>query len=316
MGSCRRRFSSVRTACAFACHLLRIVCCNTVNHPWLVFPQMCVKPRKLKLSDFPSPRSRRDLSAKRPNSMSRVLSGCSPRPNFANRSRRSVRNRRLFTMLEPNHEVVAESHDDHVTMCMLLSPLLGPQVEHIVQVDLSQYRRNAAALDRTDLAVHSLPILQHASVQPFLDESHDALVPDSVLDKLHQPFMDKGSKEVPNVGVEHPVHLLFRDADRGRVQRLVRAASRSEPIRKAEKIRFIDGAAHLSHRALDDLVLQCRHSERPKPPVCFRYVRSANRLCPVRSSRQPRREVLEVGLQVLAVVPPRLAVYAGGCVSL
>lgn len=28
------------------------------------------------------------------------------------------------------------------------------------------------------------------------------------------------------------------------------------------------------------------------------------------------REVLEVGLQVLAVVPPRLAVYAGGCVSL
>jgi hypothetical protein len=32
MGSCRRRFSSVRTAWTFSCHLLRIVWRNTVNH--------------------------------------------------------------------------------------------------------------------------------------------------------------------------------------------------------------------------------------------------------------------------------------------
>ena len=80
----------------------------------------------------------------------------------------------LFAMLEPNDEVVAETHDDHVTASVLLPPSLSPQVEHVVQVDVGQYRRNAAALDRTDLAAHSLPILQHASVQPFLDESHDS----------------------------------------------------------------------------------------------------------------------------------------------
>jgi hypothetical protein len=37
----------------------------------------CVKPRKLKVSGFPAPRARRFMLAKRPNSMSRVLSGCS-----------------------------------------------------------------------------------------------------------------------------------------------------------------------------------------------------------------------------------------------
>ena len=59
----------------------------------LVFPQQCVKPRKLNVSGFPSPRPRRFRSARRPNSMRRVLSGCSARPNRAKRSRNSVRKR-------------------------------------------------------------------------------------------------------------------------------------------------------------------------------------------------------------------------------
>ena len=34
-----------------------------------------------------------------------------------------------------------------------------------------------------------LPVLQHAGVQPFLDEPHDAPVRNPVLDELHQPFV-------------------------------------------------------------------------------------------------------------------------------
>ena len=83
----------VLTSCSFACHLRRIVWRSTVNRPVLVFPQQCVKPRKLKVSGFPSPRPRRFRSARRPNSMRRVLSGCSVRPNRAKRSRSSVRKR-------------------------------------------------------------------------------------------------------------------------------------------------------------------------------------------------------------------------------
>ena len=63
------------------------------KRPSLVFPQTWVKPRKSNVSGFARPRFRRLGAAKRPNSMRRVLSGCSSRLNFANRSRRSLRNR-------------------------------------------------------------------------------------------------------------------------------------------------------------------------------------------------------------------------------
>ena len=53
----------------------------------------------------------------RPNSISRVLSGCSSSPNFANRSRSSTRNRcASSSMLETDDEVVRETHDDHITV--------------------------------------------------------------------------------------------------------------------------------------------------------------------------------------------------------
>src|SRR5258708_31341749 len=58
---CRRRFSSALTALSLARHLWRIVCLSTVNLPCRVFAQLCVKPRKLKVSGFPSPRPMRGV---------------------------------------------------------------------------------------------------------------------------------------------------------------------------------------------------------------------------------------------------------------
>ena len=45
-----RRLSSAFTSLSFACNRLRIVCRSTVKRPLLVFPLMCVKPRKLNVS--------------------------------------------------------------------------------------------------------------------------------------------------------------------------------------------------------------------------------------------------------------------------
>ena len=39
---------------------------------------------------------------------------------------------RITEVLEPDHEVVREPHDDHVTVCVAASPPIGPQVEDIV----------------------------------------------------------------------------------------------------------------------------------------------------------------------------------------
>src|SRR5947209_9421258 len=87
------------------------------------------------------------------------------------------------------------------------------------------------------------------------------------------------------------------------------ASPRSEPVRKAEKIRFVDGVQHLDRGTLDDLVFQRRYSERSLPPVGLRYIHPTHRLGSVRSAFQPFREILEVLLQFLAVVPPRLPVH-------
>ena len=95
-----------------------------------------------------------------------------------------------------------------------------------------------------------------------------------------------------------------------RIQRVMRAAPWPEPVRETEKVRFVDGVQHLDRRALDDLVFQRRHSERPLPPVGLGDVHPPHRLGPVRSSLQPIGEVPEVLLQFLPVVPPRLPVHA------
>src|SRR5262249_2188702 len=58
----------------------------------LFFTQMCVKPKKLNVSGFPSPRRFRLSIANGPNSSSRVFCGCSSRLNLAIRSSSSARN--------------------------------------------------------------------------------------------------------------------------------------------------------------------------------------------------------------------------------
>ena len=60
-------------------------------------------------------------------------------------------------------------------------------------------------------------------------------------------------------------------------QRLVSAASRTKAIGAVEEVGFIDGAQHLRHRALDDLVLQDEDAERPLSAVSLGDVRPANR---------------------------------------
>src|SRR2546426_599388 len=82
----------------------------------------------------------------------------------------------LLPMLESHDEVIGEAHDHDVSARLLLSPPLDPEIEHVVQVKIGQQRTDAPALYRPHLAPCPRALLQHAGVQPFLDESHDAPV--------------------------------------------------------------------------------------------------------------------------------------------
>jgi hypothetical protein len=85
---------------------------------------------------------------------------------------------------------------------------------------------------------------------------HDALVPDSVLSELHQPFVRNGIEKATNVGVQHPVHMPLHEPDVQGIQRIVLAAPWAEPIRETSKLRFVDGVQDRHGRPLNDLVFQ------------------------------------------------------------
>src|SRR6266852_56414 len=212
--------------------------------------------------------------------------------------------------VESNHDVVRESHDDYIAVRPLPTPRLGPQVKYVMKIDVRQKRRGTSALGRPFLHAYPFPILPHAGSQPFLDQPHDAPICHPMLDELHQPFVRKAIEKAFDVQIQHPVHFSRQQSRVQRIQRLMLAAPWSEPVRKAEKVRFIDSIQHLDRRTLDNLVFQRRHSERSLPPVGLRDKHPTHRLRSIRSSLQPFREVLEIDFQLLAVVPPRLPVHA------
>src|SRR6267378_6921590 len=136
-----------------------------------------------------------------------------------------------------NHDVVRETHHDDLAARPLLTPCLDPQVEYVMKIDVSQERRCTAALGRPLLHSYPFPILQHAGVEPFLDQSHDAPVCYPMLDELHQPFVRNRIEEAANVDIEHPVHFSRKQSRVERIQRLMLASPGSEPVREPEEVR-------------------------------------------------------------------------------
>src|SRR5215472_9159213 len=82
--------------------------------------------------------------------------------------------------------------------------------------------------------------------------------------------MNKGAlwntiEKSPNVKVEHPIHFSRQQSRVQGIQRLMLASPWSEPVREAEKIRFVDGVQHLDRRALSGRAM-ARSGLRMMPP--------------------------------------------------
>ena len=97
-------------------------------------------------------------------------------------------------VLESQQDVIGIPHDEHLAVRMLLTPPLNPAINDVVEIDIHQQGRGTAALRRAFLHRSSPPRFQHASVQPFLDESHDTPVRNPALDELDQPPVVMASK--------------------------------------------------------------------------------------------------------------------------
>jgi hypothetical protein len=123
-GSCMRRRSSASIACSLATMRFFAVFRLTMNAPLLRrFPQWCVKPRNVKVSGFPSPRFSRSEAANRPNSISRVFSGCNSSPNLAVAPETLPGIARLPSGFRNHHQIISISDDDHVSRGHFLAVL-------------------------------------------------------------------------------------------------------------------------------------------------------------------------------------------------
>lgn len=89
----------------------------------------------------------------------------------------------IFLVLKPNDGVIGKPHRNRVT-AVTVGPSSEPQIEHVVQVQIGQKWTDASTLCCSCLARCPRPIFLHASVQPFLDEPHDAPVRNPMLDEL------------------------------------------------------------------------------------------------------------------------------------
>jgi site-specific DNA recombinase len=172
-------------------------------------------------------------------------------------------------------------------------------------------RREHRALGRPLLGRDTLPVLQHARLEPFLDQADDPSVADPVLQEADQPLVADPVEERPDVGVEDPADVASLDPVRERVQRVVLAAPGPEPVAEAQELRLVDRRQDHDHRGLDDLVLQGRDAERPLPAVRLRDVHPPRRQRPIRPCVKPPMQGGEVVLAARLVCLPRHRVGPG-----
>ena len=119
-------------------------------------------------------------------------------------------------------------------------------------------------------------------------------------------------EELRNVSVDNVIHLPGVNGRRQGVERVVRSPPRPESVAEAEEVFLVDRIQHVGHGALNDLVLQRRHRQRPLAAVRFGYVNPPARRRPIRPALDSVMQVRELTLEVCFVVPPRYSVDPGG----
>src|ERR1019366_7414703 len=134
---------------------------------------------------------------------------------------------------------------------------------------------NNGSLRPSYLRLRPVTVFRNSRLQPFLDQAKYPGIGHAMRDELHDPLAAHVVEEATNVRIKHPVHSLPLDARRQRVQRLMRAATGPEPVRKAFEVDLIDLIEDRHHSLLNNFVLQCSDAQRtlsPHRPSEYRLV--------------------------------------------
>jgi hypothetical protein len=137
-----------------------------------------------------------------------------------------------------------------------------------------------------------------------------------MLQEFHQPVTIDLIKEALDIGVQDPIHSLFRDRIRQRIERVVLTAIRSEAIAETEEVRFVDTLEYGANRTLDDFVFQRADSQGSLPTIRLRNVNTSRGIRSKGSAVNPTMKIRKAVLQVRFVFTPCHSVHTSRCILL
>src|SRR5215472_7138115 len=123
-------------------------------------------------------------------------------------------------------------------------------------------------------------------------------------------------EKAPNVTVQNPVHLLPRDRDVQRIQRLMLAAPWPETVRETPKILLINLIENSDHGLLNNLVLQRRDPEWPLPTIRSWDEDSSRWLRSISAAVNPAVQIGKPTFQPGLILFPRDAIHPGSGLTL
>src|SRR3954451_7719176 len=80
-----------------------------------------------------------------------------------------------------------------------------------------------------------------------------------MLNEPYEPLLRQVVEKAPYVTIQHKVHTPSRQGHRERIQCLMRAASRPQPVGETQEVFLVNLVEEGHHGLLNDLVLQGRH---------------------------------------------------------
>jgi len=216
-------------------------------------------------------------------------------------------------MLETDHKIIRIANCDAITLRMLLSPRVDPQIENVVQEHIRKQRRYYRSLGRALAVITPIGSFDGPRLKPLENQSNKPLVSDPMFDEPHQPVTVDVVEETFDVGVQYPVHSLFGDRNVQRIKSLMLATVRPETIAETDEVFLVDTLQNRADSLLNDLVFERRDPQRTLTPVGLFDVYPFGRRRPKGSAVNATMEIDDAVFVVLLVFVPAHSIDPDGC---
>jgi len=113
--------------------------------------------------------------------------------------------------LEADHKVVDIAYQSGFAPQPALHNALEPKVEHVMEVEVAQKYADRPTLWRSLFARMDRSVLQDARFQPAPDQTDQARITDSMLDKPENPVVTETPEEVLQIRLQHPAYHATGD---------------------------------------------------------------------------------------------------------